>query len=58
MRHVLESNDPRLNIDGASRRYYAADYQLGACVVHSGVTYQVRDCDGVAMFVATSTGGQ
>lgn len=52
MRHVLESNDPRLNIDGAPRRYYAADYALGAKVDHSGITYEVRDVDGVVMFVA------
>ena len=52
MHHVLESNDPRMNVDGAPRRYHAADYPLGAYIEHSGVTYQVRDCGGVLVFVA------
>lgn len=52
MYHVLESTDPRLNIDGAPRRYHAADYPIGSAVVHSGVTYYVRDVEGVVMFVA------
>ena len=48
--HVLEVT-ARPYSAGNPRRYFAADYPLGAYVDNSGATYQVRDCDGVPMFV-------
>ena len=52
MHHVLESNDRGLDIDGAPRRYHAADYPEGAGVIHGGIMYYVRAVDGVLMFVS------
>lgn len=51
MKHRIEITVAPYSL-GQPRRYYAADYRVGAYVDDSGVTYQVREVDGVLMFVA------
>jgi hypothetical protein len=51
MKHVIEISKAPYTL-GDPRRYYAADYALGSAVVDCGVTYYVRDVNGVLMFVA------
>lgn len=50
MKHCIEVTAAPYSL-GNPRRYYAADYQTGAYVDNSGVTYQVKDVRGTLMFV-------
>lgn len=50
MKHCIEITVAPYSL-GQPRRYYAADYPVGACVDDAGVTYQVREVSGVLMFV-------
>jgi len=51
MKHCIEVVTAPYSL-GQPRRYYTADYPVGAHVDDSGTTYQVRDVNGVMMFVA------
>lgn len=50
MKHVIEVTVAPYSANNP-RRYYAADYQIGAVVDEAGETYIVCDVDGVLMFV-------
>jgi hypothetical protein len=50
MKHVIEFTRAPYSPSNP-RRYYAADYPIGAVVDDDSATYTVCDVDGVLMFV-------